>query len=106
MEERNNYSVIISDEALRMLESHAAFLGHVSIDAAKKFTADFAKAAASLSEFPELGSWLNQPYIPYRKYRKLLFGRRYLIIYMTKDSNVYIDYVVDTRQDYMWMIEE
>ncbi|MDD4658959.1 MAG: type II toxin-antitoxin system RelE/ParE family toxin, partial [Eubacteriales bacterium] len=34
-----------------------------------------------------------------------LFADRYLLIYQIKDNIVYIDAVVDCRQDYIWLIQ-
>ena len=47
---------------------------------------------------------LSDPYIPAGKYRKLLMGKRYLLIYQIKEDTVYVDYVVDCRQDYGWLL--
>jgi hypothetical protein len=41
--------------------------------------------------------------LPENKYRKLLVDRRYLLIYQIKDDTVRIDYMVDCRQDYVWL---
>ena len=38
------------------------------------------------------------------KYRKLLLGKRYLLIYQIKETTVYLDAVADTRQDYGWLL--
>lgn len=56
-----------------------------------------------MEEFPERNPWLSDPYIPAGKYRKLLMGKRYLLIYQVKGDTVYVDYVVDCRQDYGWL---
>jgi hypothetical protein len=31
-------------------------------------------------------------------------GKRYLLIYQIKGDTVYVDYVVDCRQDYGWLL--
>jgi hypothetical protein len=41
--------------------------------------------------------------LPANKYRKLLVDKRYLLIYQIKDGTVYIDYILDCRQDYGWL---
>jgi len=33
-----------------------------------------------------------------------LVGKRYLILYQIKGQMVYVDYIVDCRQDYEWLI--
>jgi plasmid stabilization system protein ParE len=98
------YKVIISDEAAQMLVSHSRFLAQVSEKAALDLIAEFSAKAKSLEEFPERNPWLSDPYIPAGKYRKLLMGKRYLLIYQIKGDTVYVDYVVDCRQDYGWLL--
>lgn len=96
--------VIISDRVGDMLVQHARFLAQVSIEGAEKFRMEIVEAAQSLQEFPERGSWLVNPLLPVNKYRKLLVSKRYLLIYQIKGETVYIDYLVDCRQDYGWLL--
>ncbi|GAA0370840.1 type II toxin-antitoxin system RelE/ParE family toxin [Bacillus horti] len=102
--ESKQYEVIISDEATQMLVSHARFLAQVSDAAAMDLIQAFQEKALSLSRFPERNSWLTDPQIPVGKYRKLLLKKRYLLIYQIKGTIVYVDAVVDTRQDYGWLL--
>jgi plasmid stabilization system protein ParE len=97
------YHVIFSERAGEMLVQHARFLAQASAQAADKFRMDIVEAAKSLQEFPERGSWLVDPLLPANKYRKLLVDKRYLLIYQIKDDTVYIDYLVDCRQNYVWL---
>jgi plasmid stabilization system protein ParE len=99
-----NYRVIISDEATQMLVSHARFLAQVSETAAQQLISEFNEKAKSLEKFPERNSWLFDPLVPAGKYRKLLMAKRYLLIYQVKWDNVYVDAVVDCRQDYGWLL--
>ena len=98
------YTVIISDRAGEMLVQHARFLAQVSIKAADELRMDIIEAAKSLQVLPERSSWLNDSALPANKYRKLLVDKRYLLIYQIKHDTVFIDYIVDCRQDYHWMI--
>lgn len=98
------YRVIISQTATRMLVSHATFLANVSKEAANRLVADFRKSAESLEQMPHRCPWLIADYIPQNKYRYLIFQKRYLMIFQVKDETVFVDYVVDTRQDYGWLI--
>jgi len=98
------YKVIISDEVAQMLVSHARFLAQVSEKAALDLIAEFSAKAKSLEEFPERNPWLSDPLVPADKYRKLLMAKRYLLIYQVKGDNVYVDAVVDCRQDYGWLL--
>ncbi len=98
------YHVIISERAGEMLVQHARFLAQVGAQAADNLRRDIVEAAKSLQEFPERGSWLADPVLPANKYRKLLVDKRYLLIYQIKDNTVYVDYVVDCRQDFIWLL--
>lgn len=102
--ENNQYSVIVSVKAAEMLTDHARFLANVSEEAARNFIVDFKRAAKSLEWLPERNSWLTGQTLPVYKYRKLIFSKRYMIIYQTKSNQVYLDYVLDCRQDYKWLI--
>lgn len=98
------YTVVISDEAYQMLVSHSRFLAQVSEKAALHFIDEFSEKVKSLEEFPERNPWLSDRALPINKYRKLLIFKRYLLIYQIKGSTVYVDYVVDCRQDYGWLL--
>ncbi|KJS88348.1 MAG: plasmid stabilization protein [Peptococcaceae bacterium BICA1-8] len=98
------YKVIISDEAAQMLVSHSHFLARVSETAALQLIAEFNEKAKSLEKFPERNPWLSDPLVPSGKYRKLLMAKRYLLVYQVKDGSVYVDAVVDCRQDYGWLL--
>ncbi|MGE4273509.1 MAG: type II toxin-antitoxin system RelE/ParE family toxin [Desulfitobacterium sp.] len=102
--ENKRYIVVISDEAAQMLVSHARFLAQVSEHAAMRLIQTFEVKAKSLEQFPERNSWLVDPLIPSGKFRKLLLEKRYLLVYQIKGNTVYIDAVVDTRQDYGWLL--
>lgn len=104
MAEQNKYRVIISSRAARMLVSHVAFLARVNVTAAGRLTDEFEKAAASLEFMPHRCPWFEQPYIPHNKYRSLLFGKWYLILFQIKDDAVFVDHVLNCRQDYEWLL--
>ena len=38
------------------------------------------------------------------KYHKMFVEKWYLILYQIKDQIVYVDYIVDCRQDYRWLV--
>ncbi|MGE5551565.1 MAG: type II toxin-antitoxin system RelE/ParE family toxin [Bacteroidota bacterium] len=102
--EGKKYAVVVSDEAARMLVSHARFLAQASETAALRLIEEFNEKAKSLEEFPERNPWLDDPLIPARKYRKLLMAERYLLIYQVKGGTVHLDALVDCRQDYGWLL--
>jgi len=100
----NKYKVIISDRASDMLISHARFLAQVSEQAAQDLIEKFKASAKSLESLPERNPRLDVPYMPINKYRKLLLDKQYLLIYQIKAGVVYVDYFVDCRQDYEWLL--
>lgn len=102
--ESKYYEVVISDEATQMLLSHVRFLAQVSEVAAIRLINAFQENASSLSQFPERNPWLADPLMPKNKYRKLLLEKRYLLIYQVKATTVHVDAVLDTRQEYGWLL--
>ncbi len=102
--ENKRYTVTISDKATEMMVSHARFLAQVSEKAADNLVLEFTVAVESLEQFPERNPWLSDPALPINKYRELLVGKRYLLIYQVKYSTVHVDFVVDCRQDYKWLL--
>jgi plasmid stabilization system protein ParE len=82
-----------------MLEDHVRFLARVSEAAADRLVEQFKIHAESLSRSPERFSYLSDPLLPKRRYRKLLFEKRYLLVYEVTENTVYIDAVADCRQD-------
>lgn len=98
------YKVIISSMAADMLITHSRFIANVSEKAALQFVEEFNKATKSLEEFPERNPLVYDPMIPEGKYRKLAIFKRYLLIYQIKGESVYVDALLDCRQDYKWLI--
>ena len=104
MEKQSNYRVIVSERAKQMLVSHAAFLAQVSPAAAERLAVEFEKAANSLETMPQRCPWFSGEYIPKNVYRCILFEKRYLLLLQIVDDSVYVDYVLDCRQDFSWLI--
>lgn len=105
MENGNNrYTVIVSEKAAEMLVLHARFLANVNEEAALKLIEAFKHSARSLETIPDRNPWLSDPSLPISKYRKLIFSKRYLIIYQIKKDKVFVDYVLDCRKDYGWLL--
>jgi len=93
------YNIVISEDALAMLDRHAAFLAYVSRAAAEKMADQILDDIDSLSKLPERCPFYDNQFIPVKRYRKLLSGKRYLILYEILGDTVYIDYILDGRQD-------
>ncbi len=94
------YEVFISPRAKQMLGSHFRYLSQVSPDAAKKMKAKLIQAIASLQTMPQRFPFFQDLYIPANKYRKMYVKERYIVLYQIQDQNVFVDYVLDCREDY------
>lgn len=98
------YTVIVSDRAASMLANHIRFLARVSPKTAKRLHKEIVAETKVLEYMAECCPWLICDEIPANKYRKKLVSKRYLLIYQIKDDKVYVDYVLDCRQDYKWLL--
>ena len=98
------YTIIVSKAAEDMLLQHIAFLARVSKEAAQKEKEKLISAVRALAEDPLIYPFLDEEYLPRNKYHKRLVDRRYLILYQIKDETIYVDYILDARQDYSWLI--
>ena len=72
------YDVEIRSRAMQMLVEQAAFLAEFNDEAAERLVQMFEESAASLSQFPKRAPELNDA--------------------------VFVDFIVDCRQDYQWLI--
>lgn len=99
------FSVIVSPKAAQMLISCVSFLAAVDENAAVRLVDEYDKAVASLSQFPHRGKRLERGNSLQSDYRYLIFGKRYLLVYTVEDDEVYVDKVIDGRQDYRWLLE-
>ena len=104
MSENKKYKVIVSDRAQKMLGTHIRFLAQVSKDAAKKKKAQIMRELCSLSEMPQRFPFFEETYIPPNKYHKMFIEKWYLVLYQIQDDAVYVDYVLDCRKEYSWLI--
>lgn len=102
--ENKKYTVVISNEATQMLVSHTRFLAQVNEAAALRLIDVFQQQTRSLEQFPERSPWLTDPMISEGKYRKLLLEKKYLLVYQIKENTVYVDAILDTRQEYSWLL--
>ena len=99
---REKYKVLLADRADKMLITHTAFLARVSLVAARRLLVDFKKVTNFLAENPlqfPFADELDVPRIPLKTYRKCLFDGRYKALYLIEGNKVYIDAIIDTRQE-------
>ena len=99
------YKVIVSDRAKRLLGIHIRFIAQVSKEAAARQKDELLKAMRSLERMPERFLFFEEQYIPSNKYHKMFVEKCYIILYQIKDDTVYIDYILDCRTDYSWLLE-
>ena len=98
------YKVIVSDRAKRMLGTHICFMAQVNKDAAKAKKQELMEAMRSLERMPQRFPFFEEAYIPTNKYHKMFVEKWYLVLYQIKDHAVYVDYILDCRKDYSWLI--
>ena len=98
------YKVIVSDRAKRMLVAHIRFMAQVNKDAASTKKKEIISAIRSLNYMPQRFPFFEEAYIPPNKYHKMFIEKWYLVLYQIQDDTVYVDYIVDCRKDYNWLI--
>lgn len=99
------YTVIISDRAKQMLGQHIRFLAQVNKSAANNLKKRFLEEFRALESFPQKYPFFNGDFIPPNKYHKLYVKNWFLVLYQVKDTTVYVDWIVDFRQDYSWLLK-
>ena len=104
MEKKPQYKVMVSDRARQMLAGHVLFLAQNSPAATRRTKNELMAAIRSLSTMPERFPFINTEFIPLNKYHRMFVRKQYLILYQIKDQTVWVDYIVDCRQDYGWLI--
>ena len=98
------YKIIISAKAKEMLGMHIRFLAQINKTAATKLKNRLIEEIRSLRDFPQRYPFFNENYIPVNKYHKLYVENWYLVLYQIKDDTVYVDWILDCRQDYRWLL--
>lgn len=99
------HKVIVSDRAKEMLGMHIRFLAHVNKSATTKLRNRLIEKMRSLQDMPQRYPFFNENYIPANKYHKPYVENWYLVLYQIKDDTVYVDWIVDCRQDYQWLLK-
>lgn len=104
MTSERKYKVIVSDRAKRMLGTHICFMAQVNKQAAAK-KKEIMTAMSSLSQIPQRFPFFKELYIPPNKYHKMFIEKWYLVLYQIQDDTVYVEYILDCRKDYSWLIK-
>lgn len=90
--------VIWTDESLNDLEVIFDFLAEKSVKVAKKIVQSILAKTRQLETFPESGSPQETDKTVSRSYRYLV-EEHYKIIYSLDEEVLYVEAIVDTRQD-------
>lgn len=104
MAENKRYKVIVSDKAKRMLGTHILFLARVNKEAAASKKKEIMAAMRSLSQIPQRFPFFEEMYVPPNKYHKIFVQKWYLVLYQIQDDTVYVEYILDCRKDYNWLV--
>lgn len=98
------YTVIVSDRAKRMLGTHIRFMAQVNKEAARAKKKEIVNAMRSLERTPQRFLFFEEAYIPADKYHKMFVAKWYLVLYQVRDDTVYVDYILDCRKEYSWLV--
>ena len=103
MADSKKYKVIVSDRTKRMLGTHIRFMAQVNKQAAAK-KIEIMTAMRSLSQMPQRFPFFEELYITPNKYHKMFIEKWYLVLYQIQDDTVYVEYILDCRKDYSWLV--
>lgn len=95
----SKYTVIVSKRADQMLVPHARFLAQVSPSAARKMVVGFSEILDALEKNPFQFPAEEDYNLPQGAYRKALFCKWYKVLFSVSGDTVYLDAVLDCRQD-------
>jgi len=93
------YQITIAPAANDKMYEHFEFLARVSSDAANRLLEVLLTDIQSLKTLPFRNPPYNRPYLPAGKYRYMISGKRYRVIYQIEDDFVFVDDIQDCRQD-------
>ena len=105
MTSNSKYKVIVSDRAKRMLGTHIRFMAQVNKEAAAAKKKEIMAAMRSLKQMPQRFPYFEELYITPNKYHKMFIEKWCLVLYQIQDDTVYVDYILDCRKDYSWLIK-
>ena len=98
------YKVVISGAARKMLMDQVYFLATVNPAAAQALRRNLMDEIRSLAQMPERFPYL-EPENRKSRYRKMFVPNWYLVIYTVESDTVFVEYILDCRQDYQWLMQ-
>jgi len=100
--EEARFDVRLANRADSMLLAHTEFLARVSPSAARKLLSEFRSVQKMLAEDPYMFPYADEqdvPGIPPEIYKKCMFFGRYKALFLIEENYVYIDAIIDCRQE-------
>lgn len=104
MAANSNDKVIVSDRAKKMLGAHIRFLAQVNKESAVAKKNEIMAALRSLRQMPQRFPFFEEPYITPNKYHRMFIEKWYLVLYQIQDDTVYVEYILDCRRNYSWLV--
>ena len=104
MAANSNDKVIVSDRAKKMLGAHIRFLAQVNKESAAAKKNEIMAAWGSLRQMPQRIPFFEEPYITPNKYHRMFIEKWYLVLYQIQDDTVYVEYILDCRRNYSWLV--
>lgn len=92
------YKVIVSKHVGEHLLEHISFISNVSLVAARDFISEYEEIINRLEDNPyefQVDTSFENTY----GYRRAIFAKWYKCLFVVEESIVYVDYVVDCRQE-------
>lgn len=94
----NKYKVIVSRHVAENLLSYVEFISNVSTKTARQFIAEYEVILVRLEENPlqfQVDTSFDNPH----GYRRAIFSKWYKCLFVIEGTTVYLDSIVDCRQD-------
>ncbi|MBO4579327.1 MAG: hypothetical protein J5715_04140 [Clostridiales bacterium] len=92
------YTVIVSKHVAGNLLKHVEFLSNVSTEAAGRFIQDYEAIITRLEDNP-FQYQIDTSFENSDEYRRAIFSKWYKCLFVVEGNIVYLDAVVDCRQD-------
>ena len=99
MSDDSTYEVKVAPAANDKMAEHFEFLARVSLSAAQRLLDGLMRDIKSLEKLPLRNPTFDRPYVPALKYRYLMSGKRYRIVYQVVETTVSVDDIQDCRQN-------
>ena len=88
-----------------MLKTHVRFIAQANKKAAIEKKKELITAIRSLEDMPYRYPFFEDVFIPANKYHMMFVKKWYFVLYQVIDDVVYVDYIIDCRKDYNWLLK-